>query len=209
MVYVKCPICDLNYINDEAQMCSVCAEKFTASKKIHREVTTRNPIILRGPVRYNGRAIFFVFQNQEFEKEFGHGYISAPYHAKGGSVPHHWQRLEYVRKGDIILHGVGGYIMAVSEAKGSYYDFTYPNGLIGRKIDCDYHILKRPLPTANYKKEIIQYCTGVDYQPFNKHGSGNQGYLFDIRRELAIIFIKELVKFNPTLHSELFIQEVI
>ena len=209
MDYVKCPICDLNYIIDGEKMCPVCAGKFSPAKKIIKGAPAGAPIILKEPVRHNGKAIFFVFQNQDFQIEFNHGYICAPYYATDRSVPHHWLRLVQVRKGDIILHGVVGHILAVSEAKGGCYDFTDAYGSEGRKIDCEYHLLNKPLRTADYKKEIIHYCSGLEYQPFNKNGDGNQGYLFDIRSELAIIFIKEIVRVNPALKTKPFLQDFI
>lgn len=209
MGYIKCPICDLNYIRDDETMCPVCAGKSSASKRGVKLMPTGDTIILKQPVRHNGRAIFFVFQNKEYEKEFSKGYISAPYYAKGGMIPHHWQRLELVKKGDIILHGVVGHILAISEAEGSCYDFTYSDGSKGRKINCKYYSLNRPLLTENYRKEIVHYCSGAEYQPFNKHGTGNQGYLFDIRREMAIIFIKEIVDRNPKLKVEQFIKDTL
>ncbi len=205
MRYIICPECGLNPINpDKEQMCTICAAKL-APIKLGKTVVSN---FIKEPVRYNGKALFFVFQGAEYQTEFREEFICAPYEGKDGFVPHHWQRLEYVREGDIIFHGVGGYILAISIAKDSFYD-AIRNGEKTRKIDCKYYILKTPLRLDNYKEEIIEYCTKYEYQPFNKNGTGNQGYLFDLCKELAKLFAEQIVKKNRCLESEGFIKDIL
>jgi hypothetical protein len=49
----------------------------------------------------------------------------------------------------------------------------------------------------------------VKYAPFDKNGNGNMGYLFEINRDLAKLFVKESVKANKGLHSISFIEELL
>jgi len=60
-----------------------------------------------------------------------------------------------------------------------------------------------------YKKEIIKYCPNYEYQPFNKNGTGNQGYLFDICKEIAKLFISEIVMSNTMLGAVSFIKDIL
>lgn len=146
MKYIKCPKCELNYIDADIQeMCDICLNELNV--KSVKFIKSGPPIfqpILKEPLGYKGRAVFFVFQNKEFEDEFAAGVIKAPYHDKGMYEPHHWLRLTKVKPNDIIFHGVNGCVVAISVAKGTCYDFSYPDGKQGRKIDCEYHLLKEP-----------------------------------------------------------------
>lgn len=152
------------------------------------------------------RMIFWVFQGKSFEKEFRGGYIWAPISNKSGTVPHHWTRLVDVRKGDIILHGCDGMLKAISIAKNACFECKQPKELAvedlwdtdGRMVECEYIDIKIPIKTSNYVDDIIRLCR-TKYSPFDKDGNGNMGYLFEINRELAQIFISETVKRNQYL----------
>ncbi len=154
------------------------------------------------------RMTFFVFQGNTFDKEFRGGYIWAPISNKAGTMPHHWTRLLDVRKDDIILHGCNGYVQAISVARDACYDCPQPVELTvedlwdtdGRRVDCDYTQISNPIKTSDFTEDIIRLCQ-AKYSPFDKNGNGNMGYLFEINRELAKIFIKESVKQNPYLTS--------
>lgn len=194
---IKCPICELNYMQETEEMCEICKKDHGLISNMH---AAQNAITGPQSPRYNGIALFYVFQNETmFANESAAKFIWAPFESNGKD-PHHWQRLENVKKGDLIFHGVGGYIRAISVVASKCYQDKniYQAGLeSGRKVDCEYVHLLRPLYTQNYKREIITYCANKLYQPFNKNGTGNQGYLFDIDRQLATIFINEICKYNP------------
>lgn len=151
---------------------------------------------------------FYVFQGSTFEKEFRGGYIWAPITNKQGTTPHHWTRLLDIREGDIILHGCNGCVQAISRAKGPCYESAQPKELAvenlwdrdGRRVDCDYTYIANPIKTAAYTSDIIR-LSAVKYSPFNKTGSGNMGYLYEINRELAKLFIKESIRKNPGLEQ--------
>lgn len=162
------------------------------------------------------KMVFFVFQGNTFDKECKGGYIWAPVSDRAGNKPHHWERLLDVRQGDIILHGCDGYIKAVSMAKTACYDCNQPVELAveelwdreGRKVDCDYTVIKNPIKTLEFKDDIIRLCQ-VKYAPFDKDGNGNMGYLFDINRELAKIFIRASVEQNKYLADLDYISELL
>ena len=44
---------------------------------------------------------------------------------------------------------------------------------------------------------------------FNKNGTGNQGYLFNMNMGLAKFFMKEIIKVNPYFKEEVFVKELL
>lgn len=157
---------------------------------------------------------FFVFQGNTFDKESKDGYLWAPISNKSEQSFHHWDRLMDVRENDIIFHGCDGFICAVSQAKGKCYECIQPEelrteklwDLEGRKVECNYIYIKNPLKTSMLKDEIIQFCS-VKYAPFDKHGNGNMGYLYELSKKLAHIFMNILVNDNQYLLKYEWIQK--
>ncbi|MBR5471580.1 MAG: hypothetical protein IKU81_05660 [Oscillibacter sp.] len=152
------------------------------------------------------RMTFYVFQGSTFDRESKGGYIWAPIASKDGGAPHHWTRLLDVQPGDIILHGCNAQVQAISIARGKCYECNQPKELQtedmweteGRRVDCEYIVFDRPIKTSHYTTDILRLCN-VKYAPFDKDGNGNMGYLYELNRELAQIFLRGLVKLNPSL----------
>ena len=194
MTWIKCPICELNYINDAQKICNVCAEK---------NVTT-NQTYITPTIQHKGRNIFMVFQGKEYARELTSGYISAPYKDAGGNSPSHWSMLENVKPGDIIFHGLSQCISAVSIATTNCFTNTIQNGVTEvRQVNCNPYIINNTISTPEFLNEILTTCNNIKYQPFDKNGSGRQGYLFDLNDKLAGIFARALVQKNPELLNKL------
>ena len=165
-------------------------------------------------VRTEGKHLtYLVFQGGTFDDECKGQFIWAPKNTKTGGTCHHWDRLMDIREGDIILHCADGYIKAISRAKGACEDCLRPlmEGAEeqwekdGRKVECDYTVLKTPIKTAIYKDDILQYCQ-VKYAPFDKDGNGNMGYLYDIAPGLASVFLKAASDENKVIEELDYIQ---
>lgn len=162
------------------------------------------------------RMTFFVFQGTTYDRESRGGYIWAPITNKDGKRVFHWDSLLDVRPGDIILHGVDGYVQAVSTARGECYDCTQPVELSseelwdrdGRRVDCDYITIRNAIKTSDFVDDIVRLCN-VKYAPFDRNGSGNMGYLFEIDRDLARIFLRASADFNPSLKEVDYIKELL
>ena len=162
----------------------------------------------------NQKMIFIVFQSDTFEHQANGGYIWAPRINNAGNIVHHWERLTDVRENDVILHCSNGEIRAISEAKGRCYDCPKPKELYsdddwadaGRKVDCEYVLVDKGVDISKYRREAA--ASSGYYSPFNVNGTGNQGYLYDLNRDLAKLFIAELVKENPELLKHSFIQDI-
>ena len=156
--------------------------------------------------RVSGQALtYLVFQGDTYNEEMEGQFIWAPKYTKDGRTIHHWNRLMDVREGDVIFHCSNGYIHAISRVKASFEESARPDYTTsdwtnwdkdGRRVDCDYHVLKTPLKHSAYKETILEYCN-VKYAPFDKRGNGNMGYLFELNQSLAAFFIQEIAKKNP------------
>lgn len=191
--------------------------EYTARRAEIGKKTLYSPKLVARAQREDGhRLTFFVFQGNTFEREYEGGYLWAPITDKSGSRPHHWERMLDVRKGDIILHGCNAHVYAISVARGSCYDSPIPPELVvedmwdreGRRIDCDYIKIENPVKTSHYADDIIR-LSKVKYSPFDKDGNGNTGYLYEINRELARIFVKASVDKNPYLGAVDYIDELL
>lgn len=194
----------------EEQAAVAAAKKWSGGKSSAKKAAVKHERI---PGK---RMTFYVFQGGTFDRESRGGYLWAPVSSKDGSVPHHWERLLDVRKGDIILHGCNAQVQAVSVARDQCYDCRQPDELQpeelweheGRRIDCEYIVLDEPVKTASLREDIIRLCN-VKYAPFDKDGNGNMGYLYELNRELAQIFLRGIVKCNPELASVDYIVELL
>ena len=191
------------------------AEQAKKLQAVQKHIYKEKPTVISQ--RQEGkRMIFWVFQGQSFDREWHGGYIWAPITNKAGTAPHHWTRLIDVRKGDIILHGCDGKLAAISVAKDKYFECKQPKELEveglwdrdGRMIECEYTIINNPIKTSNYTEKIIEHCK-VKYSPFDKDGNGNMGYLYEINRDLAKLFVAESVRKNKYLESIEYIAELV
>lgn len=195
------------------------AEKL-AAEAAEKKLASRSssvPKAVSTQVRIAGKPMtFYVFQGSTFEQEYQGGYLWAPVTNKAGDTFHHWDRLLDARQGDVILHGYNGHVQAVSIVRAACYDCVQPKelqtedawDLEGRRLDCDYIMLKNPIKTANYIADILRLCN-TKYSPFNKYGTGNMGYLYEIHREMAKIFLDAAVSANPYLKGNKVIMDLL
>lgn len=176
-------------------------------KKVGAKSSSTPKKVVLKQEREEGKSMtFFVFQNSTFDREAQGGYLWAPVTNKNGDTVHHWDRMMDVRKDDIILHGSNGFVQAISVARAACYDCPQPRelrtedswDLAGRRVDSDYIMLQHPIKTSDYIGDITRLCN-TKYSPFNKYGTGNQGYLFEINREMAKIFLNAAAIANPYL----------
>lgn len=156
--------------------------------------------------RVDGRPLtYLVFQGDTYNEEQIGQFIWAPKFTKDGRTMHHWERLTVLREGDVIFHCSDGFIRAVSRVKGACEDSARPDSSTGdwtnwekdgRRVDCEYYVLKTPLKHGAYKEKILEYCN-VKYSPFDKDGNGNMGYLYQLNQSLAAFFIQKIAENNP------------
>jgi putative restriction endonuclease len=133
---------------------------------------------------------FLVFQGDTYEEELKLNCLWAPISNKAGNKVHHHSRLLDLKPGDQVIHLKKQSIMAISSVLGRAYNSELPfefnrqalNGN-GMRVDLKITELDEPIPTNEIMGKIHDYLP-KKYSPFNKNGSGNQGYLFPINKNV-------------------------
>ena len=148
-------------------------------------------------------AVYYVFQGETYDEERAGGYIWSPQLNKSGGKNAGYTMMTNVRKGDFILHNSNGKVVAISIAKGDYYEATQPRELAiadttvdwddeGYRVDTEYYEFEVPLYTANYKEWLeIHYIEG---SAFTRAGKGKQQYLCHLADEHAIFLIEKAIE---------------
>ena len=181
--------------------------RLKAEAAARRKNKTTSPVRTAAPKteRIPGKPLtFYVFQGDTFDIECRGGFIWAPQHSQSGGKIFHWENMTLVKKGDIILHGCNARVVAASIAVSDCYECDRPKERTfedswnneGRRVDLKYYVFQNPIKTSDYIPEILEYCR-VKYSPFDRDGNGNMGYLYELNRELAKVFLRAAVKVNP------------
>ena len=134
---------------------------------------------------------FLVFQGTTYQEEKKLSCLWAPKFGKSGQEVHHHKRLVEVKINDRIIHLVNRKIVAISTAKSRAYDAEAPwkqddsrpwlkNG---RKIDVEMIELSEQILIDNIFQKIKPYLP-EKYSPFDRNGSGNQGYFYEINSKI-------------------------
>ena len=224
-----CPKCWKAFIKDTQLACPACESKMgereeywfdkpiTQSVKKTVKPSTKNPSKTDiNNKTVTNRSIFLCFQGKQLVNECKGGYIFA---GPDPSIPH-WWRLNDVKEGDIIFHASTQSILAISTANGKCFLSKRPQehylandrpDMEGLMVKLSYILLKNPILHCNYKSTIIELqgdTKGKGY-PFNYKGGGNQGYLYNLNKELAKFFMNEILKVNPHLAGEDFVKELL
>lgn len=160
-------------------------------------------------IRDGKPVVFYVFHDSSrgdlFAKKVEEGYFWVPKENVHGASIYYWDLIQEIKKGDLILHGYKGQVYAYSYAQGECYDCIEPentcrNSLerrMGRRIDCRYRVIPKPIVTNDYVDEIKRYSR-QHYSAFDKDGNG-QGVIAVLEKEIADLFIRETERLNPEL----------
>ncbi len=145
-----------------------------------------------------------------------------------------WRNVELVKAGDVIIHYAGvlnGGISAISQATTNCYKSPITEELFmianmgipgvgvwppegGRRVDCNYVELQNKMQIKIFKNDILELKNSkysqyhVGNSAFNVKGGVNQGYLYELEKPLAYIFIEEAIKNNSYLKNYEFISEI-
>lgn len=123
----------------------------------------------------------------------------APLVNKDGKSQHHWDRMDEVQSGDLVVNYSGGQIRAISTAltrarpaMNSYDGSTgseWENE--GREIKLKMQELDVTLPLSDIPEDLRMSWKEAG-SPFNKKGGINQGYLFNLPEEAGLWLMNEL-----------------
>ncbi|MCJ1908944.1 HNH endonuclease [Planococcus ruber] len=146
---------------------------------------------------------YIVMQGETYQEEKNAGLLWAPETDKAGMVPHSYQRLMEVKKGDRIFHYVKGAIVAISVAKDTFKKERkpYEEGMLenesaaGYLVPVEYRELENPLLVKDCLVDILPLLP-VKYAAFKEDGTGNPGYLYPCNEELAIELLEGISRLN-------------
>ena len=144
-------------------------------------------------------SFWWVNQGQSYQWERDLGILWAPKKSSAGKRFHHWDRMEQVEPGDLILHYAGGQIRAVSSVLVHARDAVNPHAgrtesewdTDGREISVRIQELDLPLALKTIPIDRRQSWKGPG-QPFDRNGNVALGYLFQLPIKAAVWLMKEL-----------------
>lgn len=153
-------------------------------------------------------AVWFVMQGKTFSEERGQKYLWAPEKDKRGATLAHWNAINQIKPGDIIVHNTLGGIKGLSKATSTASRCEDPFGensewgTIGKRVDVELLCLFEKPITVDYlrqNKAVLAKALTDVRGPFNVQGTGNQGYLFEFTWEALAILLKEVRQPLPEL----------
>lgn len=127
--------------------------------------------------------VWWVNQGGTYSHESSGAYFWAPLKGKAPTPPPHWRRMNDVRRGDIVLHYVQGFLKAIGRVETDVYESIYPkpsHAQYGKRegnlVETSYYELDEPVP-----RDVAANLKGLPESggPFTSAGSVQQGYLFE------------------------------
>lgn len=168
------------------------------------------------PEQQHEPRVWYVMQGKTYTPEQGLAYLWAPLEGKGGRSFNHWKAVGNVRPGDIVVHHAAGGVQAVSRAESMPF-VTPHHGDVdnewrgdGNRVDLKVLVqLEQPvtLDVIRKKQAPLQKALADVRGPYNRDGTGNQGYLFEFTWEALAILLdgrslalpEELQRWLPSL----------
>ena len=152
-------------------------------------------------------AIFFVFQGETYKEERNGGYLWSPQLTINGRKNAGYTTMTHVRKGDFILHGYDGMIVAISIAQNDYYECNQPQELAsanttvkwddnGYKVDTYYIEFDEPVNLSDYREWLIKNRN--DDSAFNSLGYGKQQYLCHLADNHAVYLLNKAISLQKS-----------
>ncbi|MDQ0427348.1 hypothetical protein QOZ98_000173 [Planomicrobium stackebrandtii] len=146
---------------------------------------------------------FIVMQGETYQEERNAGVLWTPQIDKSGMVPHSWNRMQELKKGDIVFHYVKGYVVAISRVRKDCTKGTKPKSADEQSQESEdayiarteYRELENPLSVKEYFNDI-QPLLPVKYAAFQEDASGNSGYLYPCNEELAMKILELISSLN-------------
>jgi len=133
-------------------------------------------------------AIWWVNQGATLKIEREGGFLWAPLETKGGQSVYHWDALEEVKKGDIVIHYANGALRYASRVKSPAVNAKRPEGMTGgnwddkgRLVQVEYHELNPLIPHEKFFEDLKRL--NIKQGPIDSHGGIKQGYLFRFSSE--------------------------
>lgn len=162
----------------------------------------RNGELTEHGVTFLGRqaSVWWVNQGATYTKERDGGFLWAPMQNRAGRPQYHWDTMDDVREGDVVLHYSNGSLRAASHVRAAAR--SAPNPLndqswdeAGRLVETQYQELNEPVALG----AIDEAARVRQGSPFTSTGSVQQVYLVRLQGE----FVYELAQRFPELAEHL------
>lgn len=145
-------------------------------------------------------SVWWVNQGATYAKERDGGFLWAPMLNKAGRPQYHWETMDQVREGDVVLHYSNGSLRAASHVTAAARPAPNPLGdqswdEAGRLVQTQYQELNEPVALAAID-EAARIRQG---SPFTVAGSVQQVYLVQLQGD----FVSELSQRFPELAAHL------
>lgn len=142
---------------------------------------------------------WWVNQGQSYKWESALGIMWAPYVNEDGKTQHHWERMDGVLPGDVIVNYADMQIRAISTALTGTRPAANPHvGLTelewekdGREVKLRMQELEVPMHLSDIPVALRKGWKSYG-SPFNINGGVNQGYLFELPDEAGLWIMNEL-----------------
>lgn len=150
------------------------------------------------PEQQHEPRVWYVMQGKTYNPDQGLAYLWAPLEGKGGRSFNHWKAVGDVKPGDIVVHHAAGGVQAVSRAESMPFVTPQPDGVDnewrgdGNRVDLKVLVqLEQPvtIEVIRQKQALLQRALADVRGPYNRDGTGNQGYLFEFTWEALAILL--------------------
>jgi 5-methylcytosine-specific restriction enzyme B len=162
----------------------------------------RNGELTEQGVYFLGRqaSVWWVNQRATYTQERDGGFLWAPMQDKAGRSQYHWEAMDEVRVGDVVLHYSNGSLRAASHVRAAARPAPNPFDdeawdKAGRLVETQYQELNEPVALG----AIDEGARIRQGSPFTASGSVRQGYLFRLQED----FVSELAQRFPELAAHL------
>lgn len=141
------------------------------------------------------------FQNKTYDAEKKLGILWAPSKDNAGRTKHHWERLKKLQQGDVVFNYVSRPFVGACIVQGSYEKSLCPFKSSewhneGYMVRVKYFEFDMKIDMNDQLYSQIKASLPDKYSPFSFNGKGNQGYLYEIPKELAFIIRPKLRRFE-------------
>lgn len=229
--YISGPEVGAGAARNNLERVNLLLEVFSRDEEIALQLQTCYQV-LRGhvddhdePEQQHEPRVWYVMQGKTFNPEQGLAYLWAPLEGKGGRSFNHWKAVGDVRPDDIIVHHAAGGVQAISRATSMPFETPQPDDVDnewrgdGHRVDLAVLVqLKHPvtLDAIRQKKAQLQKALADVRGPYNRDGTGNQGYLFEFTWEALAIMLNghslalpdEIQRWLPALDELVEVEEV-
>ncbi|WP_051690184.1 McrB family protein [Halomonas alkaliantarctica] len=202
--YISGPEVNSKAVPNNLERVNLLLEVFAQNEEIVLQLQTSYQALLSHLVDYDvveqqrEPCVWYVMQGKTFNPAQGLAYLWAPLEGKGGRSFNHWKAVGDVKPGDIVVHHAAGGVQAISRAESMPFVTPQPDGVDnewrgdGNRVDLKVLVQLEQsvtLDVIRQKQALLQRALADVRGPYNRDGTGNQGYLFEFTWEALAILL--------------------